>query len=497
MNQEKERTRPENQVGKIERNNYFYGKTLTVRDFQKEQEYFNRKRWLLNRTLVGWGVVGGLEVRPKEPEELKKTGYVTITPGMALDWYGREIILAEERTVDISKELCECPTSQEAGKPVEKTWAICLEYGECQTEQVRVPITGCQQEEIEEYNRIREHPVIQLRTLDELPKPDVFGQFCHLRDIKTEESKQDPCTMQCETPTVHEYLCKKLGEQDPTCSQEQNMACVILCTLTVTYPPCPDATSYGEKADRQKPEQSHSSDTSECHDDEQDDNEPEKPPEPTIQLDCCSHRKLVYSNHLLYDFISCYHGDVPHIVDFNWRDKVNHNGYGDNTQTRQDSKETNGRPSQRQMDWDEFYELCRCGFTVTFDQKMDPRTLNPHTFIISVLTKENRTGYRLTRYLPAQEIRLQKIGECYTATFILDPDFIDDECDSANSDLGGGVVVEILLRGSSILGKDGKALDGDYIRGQLPTGNGVQGGDFVDWFTVLGRKTSQEGYKKA
>jgi hypothetical protein len=31
----------------------------------------------------------------------------------------------------------------------------------------------------------------------------------------------------------------------------------------------------------------------------------------------------------------------------------------------------------------------------------------------------------------------------------------------------------------------GKGLDGDYLADKLPTGNGTQGGDFVDWFRVL------------
>ena len=46
----------------LERNNYFYGKLLTVRDFEMEQHYFNIKRRLINRILHGAGVVCGLGV---------------------------------------------------------------------------------------------------------------------------------------------------------------------------------------------------------------------------------------------------------------------------------------------------------------------------------------------------------------------------------------------------------------------------------------------------
>jgi hypothetical protein len=45
-----------------------------------------------------------------------------------------------------------------------------------------------------------------------------------------------------------------------------------------------------------------------------------------------------------------------------------------------------------------------------------------------------------------------------------------------------GGTFEIVLRGSSIIDKNGKALDAEFIGGKLPSGNGSQGGDFVSWF---------------
>ena len=43
-------------TAQFERNNYFYGKQFTVRDLQQEQSYFNDKRYLINRMVLGWGV---------------------------------------------------------------------------------------------------------------------------------------------------------------------------------------------------------------------------------------------------------------------------------------------------------------------------------------------------------------------------------------------------------------------------------------------------------
>jgi hypothetical protein len=72
------------------RNRYFYGKLLDVFHFEMEQKYFNEKRWLLNRLVTGYGVVCGLNVLPTSD---KKSIYVT--PGVALDKCGHEIILCQ------------------------------------------------------------------------------------------------------------------------------------------------------------------------------------------------------------------------------------------------------------------------------------------------------------------------------------------------------------------------------------------------------------------
>lgn len=73
----------------FERNRYFYGKLLTVRDFEKEQDYHNTKRTMLNRLVTGAGVVCGLGVTASDESTL------VIESGVALDYQGREIVLPE------------------------------------------------------------------------------------------------------------------------------------------------------------------------------------------------------------------------------------------------------------------------------------------------------------------------------------------------------------------------------------------------------------------
>jgi len=72
------------------RNRYFYGKLLDVFHFELEQTYLNNKRWLLNRMVSGYGVICGLNVT------LGSDGQsVVVSPGVAIDKCGREIIVCQ------------------------------------------------------------------------------------------------------------------------------------------------------------------------------------------------------------------------------------------------------------------------------------------------------------------------------------------------------------------------------------------------------------------
>ena len=72
-----------------ERNNYFFGKLMTVRDFESEQMYMNSKRKLNNKMMGGSGIVSGLDVI------LVDNKTFSLESGMALDYMGREIVVPE------------------------------------------------------------------------------------------------------------------------------------------------------------------------------------------------------------------------------------------------------------------------------------------------------------------------------------------------------------------------------------------------------------------
>ena len=127
----------------FERNNYFYGKLLTVRDFEDEQKYVNDKRRLQNFLTNGAGVACGLNTIVLDDKT------ISIEAGMALDYQGREIVMEES----ITKKLNVIDGFYE----IEDTDNVylCLGYNE-ENKELMHSIAGNQQEQGNNYNRIAE-----------------------------------------------------------------------------------------------------------------------------------------------------------------------------------------------------------------------------------------------------------------------------------------------------------------------------------------------------
>lgn len=119
------------ELGQFERNNYFYGKLMTVRDFEAEQDYFNNKRFLINRMIHGIGIICGLKVEDgnseakKRPQKDKNNSWsVYLNPGVALDCCGHEIVVNNGGPYAVK------------GTFSEKSNGLYLKYAECQKETV-------------------------------------------------------------------------------------------------------------------------------------------------------------------------------------------------------------------------------------------------------------------------------------------------------------------------------------------------------------------------
>jgi hypothetical protein len=75
----------------IERVRYYDGEYLRSADFIAEQRYHVEMRRRLNRALHLWGIVDGLEILEGA------MGEFYVTPGMAIDGFGRELFLARPK----------------------------------------------------------------------------------------------------------------------------------------------------------------------------------------------------------------------------------------------------------------------------------------------------------------------------------------------------------------------------------------------------------------
>jgi len=136
-------------LARPQRNRYFYGKLLDAYHFELETDYMNAKRHLLNRLVTGYGVVCGLDVNATDDGEA-----VVVSPGFAVDPWGREIVVdCESRRVEIPGELAEKPDDGESHEnccyecreqEVDEHWVhLVLCYHECKSEPAPVLAGEC------------------------------------------------------------------------------------------------------------------------------------------------------------------------------------------------------------------------------------------------------------------------------------------------------------------------------------------------------------------
>lgn len=131
----------------FERNRYFYGKFLSVDDFESEQRYLNDKRRIVNRYLFGSGVVCGLQVIVLDDFT------ISVETGMALDFSGRELIVSEPVTTPLS--ALEGYSSLFPDGRMHSDVFLCIAYEEQGTEPV-YNIAGAGSGRQEEFNKYRE-----------------------------------------------------------------------------------------------------------------------------------------------------------------------------------------------------------------------------------------------------------------------------------------------------------------------------------------------------
>ncbi len=80
------------------RNNYYFGKLLSVADFELEQSYIINKINLSNKLLLKTGIVSGLKVKSLDTMQQK----IVVEPGVCVDSEGRIMIVHDEIIQNLS-----------------------------------------------------------------------------------------------------------------------------------------------------------------------------------------------------------------------------------------------------------------------------------------------------------------------------------------------------------------------------------------------------------
>lgn len=129
----------------FDKNNYFYGKLLTVRDFKAEQEYNSGKSRMVNRLLFGSGVVAGLRTTMIDSRT------ISVESGVAIDNLGREIVVS--RALTEKMEVIEGFNTYKDARIL----YLCLQYDESGSERIHSLTNEVSVEAgLSDYNRIRE-----------------------------------------------------------------------------------------------------------------------------------------------------------------------------------------------------------------------------------------------------------------------------------------------------------------------------------------------------
>jgi hypothetical protein len=217
------------------RNRYFYGKLLDVCHFESEQEYFNDKRWILNRLVTGYGVVCGLNVTLTDDSK-----QLCVDPGVAIDKAGREIVvpvrskpvrIPEAAPVDQVEKQVEHGDDDEPGQEDEdhrhNIASVYICYHECPGEPEPVRVSDCDDEPPCSDGSIRERYTIEIRP-------------CHAPEIHTLCDVQDLIQGgRLNYKALADYVTNSCGDAATDC-------CIPLAEIKV---PAPGKTACDDDVD--------------------------------------------------------------------------------------------------------------------------------------------------------------------------------------------------------------------------------------------------------
>jgi len=185
--------------GKFKRVNFFHGMLLTEEDFVEEQNYLREKLKLHNR-LHGSGVVWGMElekgrVQVGTRDAPRAVTKIFISPGLALDCAGNEIVVCESYLVPLDEKIEELRrfgklTAYEKRYPPTYTGPrlyVGIRFCECKSQPAEQYTAECPDDRLRpQFSRVREGFAVQLYTPEELPG-------CHREHAGEGDAHKRPC----------------------------------------------------------------------------------------------------------------------------------------------------------------------------------------------------------------------------------------------------------------------------------------------------------------
>ena len=443
------------------RNRYFFGKRMSPESYRLEQRYGLERRLLLNRAIHGWGVVYGLGVTATSADTL------TITPGLALDRNGRELLQGAAQTIGPQKKpqtfhldnllLLDGAYKRIAPDSVEDAFAkintktecvlLSIHYAELDIDPVSVK--GDCNCDSEEFDHTCETVIYSLRRAS---KEDLCRDLaCQLRCTCGKgldpEAQHDCGEHRC----ICEHLTKldiedggMLCEIEDACGRRLRVDLrdgVPLACVEMQVDGC-DRIRFGES------------------------------------VDACGPRKLVKRNDVLFDLIQgC---DLTRIKRLGW-----HILHRERIPFTQFSSALAGAGDKQAM-------YVSKDFWVEFTQPVSKDSLRADCFSMTVLTREREGGWWQPLRVPILRLeylaeKADPVGHVRGAALVFDGAWIEDAVRGRRSIFQEGIVrVEIEVRGDYIIDCNGQAVDANAVGlSTTRTGNGTAGGTFLSTFSVV------------
>jgi hypothetical protein len=349
---------------------------------------------------------------------------VVVGPGVAIDNLGREIIVpASSQSVDPRQptDFCGRPSGDRiTGAEIVH---ICLAYHECEAEPVSVLVGECETRAGCANSLIRERYRIIVRK----GTPTEINPTCGFQDPFALPQAGEP------SPLYSQLV----GRISQRCAEPQGDPCVVLAQINL----------------------------------------PEADAEITDGMIDLTFRPVVYSNELLFELLMCLaqqaqgsgatptpNSELTTITDLSWNhdDDFAFHTFMDNGLTVTFS-DTVTASAQRSDAW----FIVTVEYPVRGMEEAQPPALLPSTvFVQRVLAENIEVNDNKALFQPSAAFK----------------DAFDTVVRAIEGDLRP--LCRVVLKCNALTGANGRAVDGNFLRGVLPSGDGIPGGDFESWFTL-------------